>query len=186
MNSMTDEQLILAYRERHDERLLEALIARYTHSIYNFSRHYAPDADAAYDITQETFVKVWQKLDSFDISRQFRSWLFTIAKRTALDWLKKKQAVPFSKIQEYQPDFLETVADTSREADIPRLLMRRDLELALNELPAASSSLIKLHLDEGFKFRELAKTLKQPLNTVKSRYRRSLSLLKSAFLKNEQ
>jgi len=68
--------------------------------IYNFSRRYAGDPDNASDITQEAFVKVWKNLKKFNISKNFRVWLFAIAKNTALDWIKKKKTLPLSLLNE--------------------------------------------------------------------------------------
>ncbi|MCX6813734.1 MAG: sigma-70 family RNA polymerase sigma factor [Candidatus Azambacteria bacterium] len=103
MKNFTDEQLVKNYF-KGDEKSLEELIRRYLPLIYNFSRRYAGDPDNAADITQEVFVKVWKNLKKFNTSKNFRVWLFTIAKNTALDWLKKKNALPFSLLKEYQKD----------------------------------------------------------------------------------
>ena len=95
MKNFTDEKLVQIYL-KGDGKALEELVRRYLSLIYNFSRRYNGDADNVSDIAQEVFVKVWKNLKKFDKSKNFKLWIFTIAKNTALDWLKKKNAVPFS------------------------------------------------------------------------------------------
>src|SRR3989338_5537868 len=103
MKNFTDEQLVKSYL-KGDEKALEELVRRYLPVIYNFSRKYTGDPDNASDIAQEVFVKVWKNLKKFDTSKNFKAWLFTVAKHTALDWLKKKNALPFSLLKEADED----------------------------------------------------------------------------------
>src|SRR3989344_2340755 len=99
MNNFTDEKLVQMYL-RGGEKALEELVRRYLPLIYSFSRRYSGNTDNASDIVQEVFIKAWKNLKIFDQNKSFKTWIFTIAKNTALDWLKKKNAVPFSLLKE--------------------------------------------------------------------------------------
>ncbi len=178
MYNPTDEELIQKYKAERDENSLEVLVKRYTNLIYGFVYRYVGNGDAASDVTQEVFVKVWRNLNKFDWTRNFKPWIFTIAKNTAIDWLKKKGALPFSLIEERRPDFLENIKDDSALVAFERNLLQKDFALALGRLPSSYNSVIKLRAYEGFSFREISESLQEPLNTVKSRYRRGLVLLK--------
>ncbi len=175
---ITDEQLVARYLKK-DEKALEELIKRYTPLIFGFVKRYTGNQDNASDITQEVFVKVWKNLKSFDQSKGFRTWIFTIAKRTAIDELRKKNALPFSTLRK-ETDFAESLVD-----EVPSILdqifsqqQSQELAVAVAKLPKNYGSVIKLYNHDGLNFREIASKLKEPLNTVKSRYRRSLTLLK--------
>ncbi len=87
MNTFTDEQLAAKYLKKHEEQALEDLIKRYLPIIYGYVRNYTGSEDNASDITQEVFVKVWKNIRKFNQSKSFKTWIFTIAKRTAIDWL---------------------------------------------------------------------------------------------------
>lgn len=165
MDKITDEQLVKNYREHSDERALEELVGRYVSQIYGYTRRFTGNADTASDITQEVFVKAWKNIKKFDTSKSFKTWIYTIAKRTAIDWMKKKRELPLD------PEL--QIAAPAHQFDVAH-----DLSLALAQLPVGYRSILHSHITEGFTFREIAESLRQPLNTVKSRYRRGLHQLK--------
>jgi RNA polymerase sigma-70 factor (ECF subfamily) len=190
MIKMTDEQLVTRYVEDKYEQALEDLVKRYLPIIYGFVRNYTGNQDNASDITQEVFVKVWRNIKRFERSKSFRTWIFTIAKNTAIDWLKKKNALPFSMIEnEYsQEDFAGSLSDNSPSI-LEKLSLKetsKSLALALELLPADYNKVINLHISRDLSFREIAESLKEPLDTVKSRYRRGLFLLKKIILKKQK
>jgi len=175
MKNFTDEQLVKSYL-KGDEKALEEIVRRYLPLIYNFSRRYSGDPDNASDIAQEVFVKVWKNLKKFNTSRNFKAWLFTIAKNTALDWLKKRNTMPVSLL-------LEDIADSEQISifdKIEQKSLSQDLLLAIKKLPPKYSSIINLRHKDDLNFREIADFLNESINTVKSRYRRGLIILKKA------
>ena len=186
MDFMSQSDEALAVRARKgDEAAFEALVARYLSEVYGFSRHYAGTEEKAADIAQETFIKVWRHLKDFDPERKFRSWLFTIAKHTALDWLRKKEAIPFSffesgKAGDYAFEVAEEQHDTIEDV-IDRNTLAHEARLLLEQLPEHHRKIVSLHHDDELTFHEIATLLKEPLNTVKSRYRRAIIFLKKNF-----
>lgn len=172
MNSSGDGELVTRYLQKRDERALEMLVCRYMAQIYNYARRYTGNADIAADITQETFVKAWKNLKRFDCSREFRPWLFAIAQRTAIDWLRKKNPVLLE-----CPD---AIADASPSV-LERLIgcqQSENLALALAQLPEKARAIIELHAQDELTFREIGERLAMPLNTIKSQYRRAVILLR--------
>lgn len=91
MQNYTDQQLIAAYL-KGDEKSLEILIKRYLNPIYGFAYRYVKDQQNAEDITQETFLKVWKNIKKYDKNKSFKAWIYTIAKNTVLDFIKKEKA----------------------------------------------------------------------------------------------
>jgi len=179
LNELTDSELAGKYLKDSNEKVLEELIGRYLPLIFGYVKKYTGNPDNASDITQEVFVKVWQNLKRYDQAKSFRTWIFTIAKRTAIDWLKKKNALPFSMFEKEGFNISELARDDSSVWDI--LLngeASKEFSFALNHLPAGYGKIINLHVNHGFNFREISEFLKEPLNTIKSRYRRGILLLK--------
>lgn len=178
MGDNGDKILIEKYLEG-DEKSLEILIQNYLGPIYRFAYRYAGNEKDAEDITQDVFVKMWRNLKKFDQNKSFKTWIFSIAKNTAIDFLRKsrsasggKKAIPFS--QE------ETFADT---APLPQEIFEKQeiiqgLKSMIARLFPKYQTVLSLRYDNGFTFREIAETLDEPLHTVKSRHRRGLIMLR--------
>lgn len=186
---MNDEKLVSCYLAG-DKKSLEILIERHLKQIYNFIYHYVGDAPGAEDVTQDVFVKVWRKVDKFDENKKFKTWLFSIAKNAALDFLKKKKAFSFSAFENeaWENVLAETLPDAAPLPD--ELLARADLAKllseALAELPSPDRGVLLLHHYDQFTFDEAAEILGKPLNTVKSRYRRALIKLRKILIKSDK
>ena len=183
MKNLSDQQLIGNYlKNKKNEQPLEVLIQRYLKPIYGFVYKYTGDSQEAEDIAQETFVKVWRNLKKFKKQKNFKSWLFSIAKNTAIDFLKKKRAMQFSDFENERGEstILEKFIDSS---PLPNeLLERKDLMGTLAKaigklLPKYRKTLLLRHND-NLTFREISEATGEPLNTVKSRYRRAVIMLK--------
>ncbi len=175
----TDSELIESYLEGN-KKSLEILIGRYLKQIYNFVARYSGDPAEANDLTQETFIKVWKNLQKFDLDRNFKTWLFTIARNTSLDRIRKKKALPFSALEEEREDFLNQFESEEKLADelFDQELKRETVLKAVATLSPIYQSVIMLRYGENFSFTEIAAILKEPIDTVKSRYRRALIQLR--------
>lgn len=177
----SDEQLIADYFNG-DEQALEILVKKYLGPIYGFVFRYAGNEADAADITQDVFVKIWRKLKKFDAKKSFKVWLFSIAKNTALDFLKKKKAVPFSNFDDQEGNnvLAETLADP--EPLPPEIFEKKELgELlnsALKKLSPADQEILALHYQDQLTFQEIGEILSEPLNTVKSRHQRAVVRLR--------
>lgn len=181
MENYSDEQLVgLAVNK--DKAALETLIKRYLQPIYSFSYKYVKNQADAEDITQEVFVKVWRNLKKFDQSRSFRPWLYKIAQNTCLDMLKKKSPVLFSELETMEEgDWFEQnlIADTKSPAELAETaLTAAKLKSVVTKLKPKYAEVVEMYHGQELNFREISQTLNQPLNTVKSRYRRALLRLK--------
>lgn len=177
MSDYSDEQLIRQYISG-DAKSLEILIQRYLRSIYNFVYRYARDPSGADDIAQDVFIKVWKNIKKFDSKKNFRTWIFRIARNTAMDYLKKKKCIPMSEFENAEGNnfISETISD---EAPLPsELFDQADIAHKLNEaidrLPINYQVVLLLYYREQFKFQEIAELMEESINTVKSRYRRGL------------
>lgn len=180
MSFISDEQLVKQYL-LGDEKSLELLIARYLKPIYGFVFRYVGDGEAAEDITQEVFVKMWRNLKKFKREKKFSTWFFAIAKNSSVDWLRKKKAIPFSSFQNEKGEnaLFETLADSGPLPDelFERTGLSEMLDKALQQLSPAGRAVLFLRYNDHFNFREIAEMFEESINTVKSRHRRALILL---------
>ncbi len=160
-----DQELIAKYLAG-DEESLEILIKKYLKPIYGFVYRYVRNSQDAEDITQETFVKAWKNLRKFDPEKSFKTWIFSIAKNTSLDFLKKKKTIPLS------DNIIETLADPVPFT--PELSLTDILE----KLPPKYQTVLSLRYNGHFSFREIAEVLKESIDTIKTRHRRGIARLK--------
>lgn len=176
-----DEQLIAAYLSGEEEAL-ERLIGRNVDMVYNFVYRFVGNTGDAEDITQEVFVKVWRHMKDFHGGATFKTWLFTIAHRTAIDWMRKRKRIVFSDVE--SPDELYTFAETIPDDEpLPDELFARAEEKEFVEslfmrLSPAHREVLYLHYYDGLTFDEMGSVLGKSLNTVKSQHRRAILALR--------
>src|SRR5581483_632357 len=172
----TDQQLISNYLSG-DEEALKELISRYLKPVYNFIYHLAGNKENAEDISQETFVKAWKNLKKYNPEQNFKTWLFTIARNTAIDWLRKKKSLVFSDFDSDDKNVMEsTLSDESPQA-LEEIILSEDKKHLLEGIEKLSpmyQSILTLRYNEEFTFKEIGEILGKPLHTVKSQHRRAL------------
>ncbi len=178
---LSDKQLISKYLAG-DEQSLVILLGRYLKPIYSFIYRYVGSGEDAEDVNQDVFIKTWRSLKRFDQNKNFKTWIFAIAKNAAIDFLKKKKTIPFSEFENEEGEnaIMETLADP---APLPQELLERSgmaqiLDSAMEKLSPKYRMVLFLRYNDHFSFREIAESLGESLNTITSRHRRALVELK--------
>lgn len=178
--TLTDHQLIERYK-KGDQKSFEVLVARYTDLLYRFVLGYVKDTEMAQDITQNVFLKVWRNVKKIDKSKNFKSWIYTIAKNTALDVIKSKKAIPFSNFEDEKGKNIltEKLLDASLLPDRMAIIKEHHhiFREAIGKLSLKYQSVLVLYYYQYLNFREIAEVLKESINTIKSRHRRGLLML---------
>jgi RNA polymerase sigma-70 factor, ECF subfamily len=155
------------------------LIEKYLKPIYGFIYKNVGNQEAAEDITQEVFVKIWKNIKKFDTEKNFKPWIFQIAKYASIDYLRRKKSIPFSRFENEKGQNVLIEAFVADEPNLIEILSnKKTLSLALNLLPLEDQKIINLRHNNGMSFREISDTLHESINTIKSRYRRILISLR--------
>ena len=181
---MQEDSLLIKKYIDGDEEALKLLIDKYTPSIYNFTQRFVGSLYVS-DVTQEIFIKVWKNLKNFDKDKaKFKTWLFTIARNSITDYLRKKKSTPFSFIKN---DFKEE--DIEDETILPdevyqKLQDKEVLLKTLDELSPDYRLVLTLHYQEDMTFKEIGEVLEKPLHTVKSYHFRAIKKLQDICTKN--
>jgi RNA polymerase sigma-70 factor (ECF subfamily) len=175
---LSDEELIKKYL-KGDEKSLEVLIKRYLKPIYTFSFNFVLNQQDAEDLAQEIFLKMWRNLKKFKKEKNFKSWLFTIAKNTCFDFLRKKKRSLTLNVEN-----LKIIADfTPSPIEIfEKENLMEKLKGEIEKLPFKMKQVMDLYYNSGLNFREISEILGEPVNTIKSRHRRAISRLKKTIL----
>jgi len=180
----SDECIIRLYLDGRKD-LLEVLVKRYIDHIYNFIFRFVRDRGRAEDLTQETFIKVWKNLHKFDPERKFKTWLFQIARNTALDFLRKKKGINFSELEEEESGHFDLADEGPTPQEIfEKKETRMMVEKILDELPGKYGSVLILYYQNQLNFREIAELSNESVDTIKSRHRRAISLVKKKITRN--
>lgn len=183
MEELDERQLIIAYLQGGKREALDFLIKIYLKPVYNFILRLLGSIKDAEDLTQETFLKMWKNLKRFDQTKDFKPWLYQIAKNTCLDYFKRKKEIVFSELSladneiftgeemaEFNYSFLNESIDQEIKAE--------QINKALEELPVIYRVVLILYYYQQLNFREISEILEESLNTIKSRHRRAVIMLK--------
>ena len=171
-----DEALLLAHRQG-DANAFGPLVERYRRELYHFLVRFTGNRAAAEDVFQEAFLQVHQSAGTFDVSRRFRPWLFTIAANKARDYLRsanRRAAVPLQdRLGEGGEggEFIALLesAEPDPEAIIEHKEMQTRVQDTVNALPEHFREILLLGYFHQFPYRQIAEMLSIPLGTVKSR-----------------
>ena len=87
----TDSEII-ARCQRGDKSAFRTVVENYLRMVFSLSLKMLADEEEAKDVVQDTFIRVWQSIRSYDPQKPFRTWLYTIATRLCLDRLKRKKS----------------------------------------------------------------------------------------------
>ena len=150
---------------------LEELYDRYARRVYGLGLRLLDDPGLAEDLVQETFVRLWRSAHRFDAARgSVRTFLFTLARRAAVDLWRRGRRSPVSSAPSTEPAVDENAFE--------ELLVGLDVRAALDALSAKHREVLELHYDCGLTQRQISDLLAIPLGTVKTRTYHALRALK--------
>jgi RNA polymerase sigma-70 factor (ECF subfamily) len=180
---LADEELV----RRHlagDRRAFAELVERYSGPVFNLAYRLTHDQPEAENITQETFLRVYQALPQSDWQRPFKPWLFTIAANLCRDWARRRRTWSFSDLADETETGADKLAD---EAPLPTERveeeeLRQALQRAVDALPAAYRAVVVLRYTEGLSYEQIGVALNLPLNTVRTHLSRAKQRLRTALL----
>ena len=173
-----DERQLVRAAKRGDEKAFRTLMERYRRKVYSIAYGMVHNPEAAYDICQEVFIKVYRYLGSFQGSSSFYTWLYRISVNLSIDWLRKQgrhDLVDFDdSLLRREPDGAEALAvPKMQDADPLKALARKELRdqigKAFESLSEKHRAVLLLREVEGLSYDEIARALKIHKGTVMSR-----------------
>lgn len=172
MTEKADEELVRSIQQG-DVLAFEILVKRYQRRLFSFVFHIIYDVHAAEEVVQDALFSVYQSIDRVDVAKKFSSYLFTIAKNTAISYLRRqKQTVSLGEIEELASEE-ETLYEELIEAE-KQHRVRQSL-LALEE---KYRRVISLYYFDDLSYEEISQKLKLPVNTVRTHLLRAKQQLK--------
>ncbi len=177
LQQMSDEQLVAVHRDGRDDAYGE-LVERYRPELFHFLIRFVGNRAAAEDLFQEAFLQVHISADTFDITKRFKPWLFTIAANKARDYLRKHRrtrAAPLdAQIGGAGGDGRGFIDLLEADLPMPDATVVTDETAALvrdvvGEMPDHLKEVLLLAYFQRLPYKEIADGLGIPLGTVKSR-----------------
>lgn len=154
-----------------EQAALAELYRRIRTAVYGLALSYLKHTHDAEDVTQDTFVRVWERIPQYQPRGTPLAWVLTIARNLSLMKLRER-----GKTEELEPEAWERIA-----VDSPLVTAedRQVLQAALAALSDEERQVVTLHAVTGWKHKEIAALLELPLSTVLSKYRRALQKLRA-------
>ncbi|HUQ11295.1 MAG TPA: sigma-70 family RNA polymerase sigma factor [Steroidobacteraceae bacterium] len=163
---------LLAIRCQLGERdAFDALIARWHEPIWRYLRRLTDSDDAAADLAQDTWLKVLRGIATLREPASLRAWLFGIARRVAMDRLRRQYARPLE-----NDAMIEDIPAQAADADLERDLAA--LDTGVDSLPLRERETVSLFYLRELTIEQIAGLLGVPAGTVKSRLFRARNLLR--------
>jgi RNA polymerase sigma factor (sigma-70 family) len=171
------------YTEKEKLKIFESEFMPQINSMYNFAFRLTLDEDDAKDLVQDTYLKAFRFISSFQQGTNAKAWLFRILKNSFINDFRKKSKEP-SKVDYqdvetfYNSDDVDSDITTDLRVESVQDMIGDEVSNALNSLPVDFRTVIILCDLEGFTYEEMAKILDIPIGTVRSRLHRARNILK--------
>ena len=171
------------YTNKQKQEVFDGEFMPHINSMYNFAYRLTFDEDDAKDLVQDTYLKAYRFIDSFQRGTNAKAWLFRILKNSFINDYRKKKKEP-AKVDYQEVETFYNSEDVDRQitpdlrVESLQNLMGDEISNALNSLDVDFRTVIILCDLEGFKYDEMAKILDIPIGTVRSRLHRARNLLK--------
>ena len=159
-----------------DEKAFRTLVNRNLPTVYNFLYRMAQTPEQAEEWTQDTFVKVYKNLKTYDTTRPFKPWVLRIASNTAVSALRKEAKVvsiqsSLDGLKE-SGSWAEPAAPGDTAAQAETRLVEAQLQEALGQLDPKYRQVLLLRYTEDLSYEEISDAMAVPLNTVRTWLRR--------------
>lgn len=152
-----------------DQAAFEAIFQRYERQIYSFAYRMMGDADDAYDLTQECFIKAYRNLEKTNGDLNVSAWLHRIASNSCLDVLRRRKRIRWlpwdndrheNLLQPYTPD--------DPEASVVSAEVQQDVQIILNQMTPRNRLALLLREFEGLSTEEIGEVMGLSRSAVKS------------------
>jgi len=173
--------MLVAECRRGDRGAFDELVRRYRSPIFNLALRILGNREDAMDVTQDTFLKAYERLDQFDSSRRFFTWLYGIGVHESLNWKERsRRTVSLEVAREV------TAGEPAADEELVRREANSRVLRAVARLRPEDRMLITLRHFRGLGYEEMAETLGIPSSLVKSRLFSARQRLRLAVLDTEE
>jgi RNA polymerase sigma-70 factor, ECF subfamily len=176
---LSDEELVALVRSQ-DKELYTHILSRYQSKLLRYANYLTGDKAKSSDIVQNTFIKAYINLNSFNTRKKFSSWIYRIAHNEAMNAIKKHQ---------HETPLLEDI-DFDSGIDLEDNLIKKELKTraknCLKKLSLIYKEPLTLYFLQDKSYEEISDILRLPINTIGTRIRRAKIALKKICQKTQK
>ncbi|MDD8019754.1 MAG: sigma-70 family RNA polymerase sigma factor [Acidobacteriota bacterium] len=157
---------------RGDSGAWKMLVDSYSKRIFNLAYRFASSRQEAEDLTQDIFLKLYRSLARYNLEHDFTAWFLTLARNYLIDEFRRNKIEKSQRFNGDQPELPSSDRDNPENRYLGQekfFLVRQ----ALQQLPSDLRMALVLREIEGLSYEEIARQVKVPLGTVKSRVNRA-------------
>lgn len=178
-----DDTSLVQEALRGNQLSFQLLVERYEQRVFNLIRHYTRNPVEIEDLAQETFLKAYRRLDTFQHQSSFYTWLYRISVNTILDSLKRRGRSPVQSVEDLEvvPAAAETRA-SGPSASLEKGEIARITREVLDELPEIFRTVLVMREFEDMAYQDIADILGISIGTVESRLFRARARFKEKLL----
>lgn len=155
------------------------IVRRHSGGLFRLAVRFTRDEDMAEDIVQESLIKAYEKLGSFENRSSFKTWLYQITVNTARNRWRDKRDRQHVDIDSLEPSVMSE--DAVAEIALVALDEKRDLRGLVDQLPEKQKTALVLRVYEDLSFAEIARIMDCPYDTAKANYRHAIMKLRHHF-----
>ncbi len=178
MEKYTDKELLSLFSDPATRELaFTRLMEKYQHKLYWHIRRMVISHQDTDDVLQNTFIKVWNHLDSFRGGSELFTWLYRIATNEALTFLKKQKRSSFLPWSGYEQEMEETLeSDEYFSGDV----IAEKLQKALIRLPEKQRLVFNMKYFDNMKYEEMSKILNTSVGALKASYHHAVKKIEES------
>jgi len=161
-----------------DIKAFEVIFERYRTFVRKLAYSFSREENIIEEIVQNSFLKVYKKIDQFKENSKFTSWLYVIVKNEGRMYLREKEKRKKFKNIENPMDKFEKADKKTMDEKVELKELKRKVKMAIDELPDHYQNILEKVAFEGKKYKEVASELNLTISQVKSRLYRARKKLK--------
>jgi RNA polymerase sigma-70 factor (ECF subfamily) len=174
---MDQERAWIEQALRGDHEAFGQLVRAYERPVYNLAYRMLGDSAEAEDAAQETFLRAYNKLATYQPGRKFVNWLLSIASHHCIDRLRRKSRAPQLSLDGPMPPQWLTSNSPRPDQAVDKKQRRERVRQVLNTLPADYRAAVVLRYWYGMSYREIATTMDTTESAIKSRLHRARRMM---------
>ena len=178
---LTDSILVKFLKEGNEE-VFKSIYERFFGPLYVYAVEYVVDKEVAYEMVQDTFLKLWEKKSTLADDTYLQSYLYRVTRNNCLNYLKhlkvKEKYKQFSKSKQLEINLNFTALNDSSAEKIISDELEEKINKAIDQLPPKCKNIFLLSRYENKKYREIADELGLSVKTVENQIQKALKVLR--------
>lgn len=176
MEHQADNELLELFRNGNSHHAFNLIVKKYQQRVYSHVRHMVIDHDDANDLTQNTFIKVWNNLSTFREDAQLFTWIYRIATNECLNFLKNKRKRFFLPVADIESELAEKL---TQEPSLKGDAIEMKLQKAILLLPEKQRLVFNMRYYNEMKYEDMSEVLGTSVGALKASYHHAVQKIEN-------